>query len=181
MAAPAASVARPRRTASNRFPQRAPTDDDRGAASDDSFDSGSEIDQDDTADFAAPGGSKKPKRPRVPKTKQTKATKAAAATRPKKSKAATSGAGGAKKKQAGGSKGATRSAARKEELDINEDVPLFSEYRELAPRSWLCPVLTPASSSSRPPRRRQEPRDCLADDGRGLGRRVPKQPWTSID
>lgn len=81
---------------------------------------------DDTADFMAPGASKKLKRPRVPKAKKAKTTtNGSAATRTKATKSKAAGGGG--KRQAGAAKAAPRVAASKEELEISDDVPLFSE------------------------------------------------------
>lgn len=95
--------------------------------SDDSFDSGSEVDMDDTADYMGPGrGSKRVKQTRVPKAKKT------ATTEPKSRSAKT----GAKKNPIGGSRSTKlgksrltaplRGAAHLEDLAINDDIPLFS-------------------------------------------------------
>ncbi|CAO1636551.1 unnamed protein product [Parajaminaea phylloscopi] len=97
--------------------------------SDDSFDSGSEVDMDDTADYIGPGGGKQAKKPRQPKVPKANKRQKSQSKAPRAAKATTKTKRAAKRGPASKSAAPLRGPAQRQDLDINSDVPVFNAVK----------------------------------------------------
>lgn len=97
-----------------------------GAKYEDSFDSGTEIDMDDTSDYIGPGESRKRKRA---KTLKVKKQPKAALPKPRRVTGQSRALEATAKRRPAhrGASSHTRGAAHRDDLNIKDDIPLFSE------------------------------------------------------